>query len=117
MQDLSPNEKNQLTDKIISLYSVIDHERAANYFGGYRNMIQAFATTTGAEYDIPEPLEAGTDTAYVRMARMVQETGYSPIRKEFLKAGEEGKRRLVRQFVHACGASAYQIRRFLHIEK
>lgn len=117
MQDLNPNEKNQLTDKIISLYSVIDYERAANYFGGYRNMIQAFTTTTGAEYDIPEPLEAGTDTAYVRMARMVQETGYSSVRKQFLKAGKDEIRNLIRRFQEECRASDYQIRRFLHIKK
>lgn len=115
MQDLTPSEKNQLTDKIISLYSVIHHKRAADCFGGYRNMIQAFTTTTGADYDIPEPQEASTDTAYVKMARMVQETGYSAIRKQFLKAGTEEIQELVRRFMGECHASEYQIRRFLHL--
>ena len=68
---LGKNEKEQLTDYIISTYNVIDYQEAIRYFGSYEQMLLAMHSTTGSEYDIQEQFIGKSDDCYTRIGSIL----------------------------------------------
>jgi len=68
-KSLSDKEKNQITDFIISTYSIIDHDAAINYFGSYDVMIAAARNNTGSEYEIQEDTIGWSDAVYPQITK------------------------------------------------
>lgn len=68
---LSLKEQNQLTDIIVSIYSVIDHQAAIRQFGSYEEMLIADHSTTGGEYEMDEVFIGKDDSWYNRMTTIL----------------------------------------------
>lgn len=112
---LGKEERDQLTDFIISTYLVVDFEAAGAYFGSVEKMIQAFDVTTGAEYEVKEEFEPEPDTAYVEMIRLFEKEHNDLIFKPFLSISEEERRIMQKQLARRTSASYRQTSRFLHL--
>lgn len=108
-------EKVQLTDFIISTYSVIDHETACNYFGGYEQELLAADSTKGSEYDIPEKFIGKSDKFYGRFTTLIMENYSFKDIHEILCLPEEEKRRLFTFLLSKTHAPRKQIAAFLHL--
>lgn len=77
---LDKKEAQQLTDYIISKYSVIDFEEAVRFFDTYEDMIVAINSNTGAEYDLNEVFVGKNDIYYTSMInKLIKEYGLADI--------------------------------------
>ena len=112
---LGDDERDQLTDFIISTYLVVDFEAAGAYFGSMEKLIQACDVTTGAEYDIQEEFEPEPDTGYVEMIGVLEKEGYDLASKSFLSLPEGERRQLLKHLTRHTSASRRQASRFLHL--
>lgn len=96
MEPLSLFEKQRLTDCIIKEYEFIDFSKTISYYKNYRKMVSAINDNTGAEYDVEEVFEPGTDKIYYRLMRAVDTLArYRDIHQ--LLATPELERRIVGQ--------------------
>ena len=68
---LTAEERQQLTDHIISLWNVVDYEEAAAFFPSFDAMVRAFHDNTGSEYDIKEERNDWSDTVYQDCTRVL----------------------------------------------
>lgn len=109
-------ECEQLTDYIISTYSVIDHQKAVSYFKSYEDELIAAKATTGSEYDINEHFTGKNDKYYATMSRILLETGMVTDIHDVYTMSNEKKGlcyKLLRQKTLAYGK---QIASFLHYQ-
>lgn len=111
----SKQEKEQLTDFIISTYSAIDHEASTRYFGGYEQELAAAHSTSGSEYDITEGFVGKSDAHYTRLSSLVLKDDKFKDIHDILSLSEEGKYRLLDTLKHKSSAPEKQIRAFLHL--
>ena len=87
---LDREEREQLTDFIITQYSVIDHASAARFFDGYEQMLTALHADTGSEHDLNEVFVGKSDACYARMVNaLLRKTGWKDIHDLFLLTPEE----------------------------
>ena len=115
-KSLNINEKKQLVDFIVREYSVIDFRNAVSYYGCYRDMLTAFSSNTGSEYDIREPHDPHSGAAYRNMARhLAADKRFSGI-DDVLKLPAEARIAYLNELVSACGVSLNHARKFLRIE-
>ena len=68
---LDNKEKLQLTDRIISVYDIIDHKEAERFFDGYENMIAAMHSNTGSEHDLNEVTVGRSDACYAQITKLL----------------------------------------------
>ena len=113
---LNEQEREQLTDFIISTYNVIDFDKASKFFNGYDNMLQAMHANTGSEYDLKEVFVGRSDMYYGVMALILQRSGKVKEIHEALSFPERKKLALFRLLRRECAASDVQIRKFLHLQ-
>lgn len=112
---LNREEKEQLTDFIISTYNVVDYKVAIDYFGSYNNMLLAMHSTTGSEHDIKETFVGKSDIYYSQMINIVlRETKVRDIHK-ILSWDDEKKFRLFMLLKHELPATDRQIAKFLRM--
>lgn len=111
----SKQEKEQLTDFIISTYSAIDHEASTRYFGGYEQELVAAHSTSGSEYDITEGFVGKSDAHYTRLSSLVLKDDKFKDIHDILSLSEEGKYHLLDTLKHKSSAPEKQIRAFLHL--
>ena len=87
---LCREERNQLTDYIVNLYSILDQAAAARFFDGYGQMLTALHADTGSEHDLNEPFVGKSDACYARMTRFIlQKTAMEDIHDLFLLTAEK----------------------------
>ena len=110
-EGLSVQEQRQLTDYIISQYSAIDHEVAAQYWGGSERMAASYQIVSGSEYDISEEKE--DDIPYRNILREVRQRGYKGTEYQYLKESGNNFQRWF--FDLQCFAPRWQVLRFLHL--
>ena len=114
-RELSSEERQQLTDFIISTYNVIDYWEACRYFDNYLDMIHSIHANTGSEYDLNEPFLGKSDKPFANMTHiMMRECGFEDIH-EILRMDNEGKWKLfdiLRKHTDVMGA---QIAKYLHL--
>jgi len=112
---LDRNEKEQLTDYIISTYNVIDYQAAISRFGSYESMLVAMHSTTGSEHDIQETFVGRSDKYYSQMISIIlRETGVSDIH-EVLGWSAAAKFDLFMLLRHQISATDKQIAKFLRM--
>ena len=112
---LNPAERERMTDTILQLYSVIDHDAALRRFGSYEALLQLLHTSSGADYDLKEERRWESDLPYRRACRMLQENGYDLATKSFLTHPLPDD--LLRRLLRKTGLSPYQLERFFHLDR
>lgn len=117
MSRLNQEEKELLTDLIISLYMPVDKEALLDYYSDLPQMVSAMNASTGSDYDIREKVTPHSDLVYNRMIEVVRaETGLDMVRKVVVLP-EERKMKLVAILQKAIpSAQLYQICKFLHLK-
>ena len=117
MSRLNQEEKELLTDLIISLYMPVDKEALLDYYSDLPQMVSAMNASTGSDYDIREKVTPHSDLVYNRMIEVVRaETGLDVVRKVVVLP-EECKMELVAKLQKAIpSAQLYQICKFLHLK-
>lgn len=108
-------EREQLTDYIISTYSVIDHKAAISHFKSYENELITAHANTGSEYDIKEQFIGRSDACYVKMTRALLASGLVKDIREIFSMTPEQKRKAFRYINVRVDAPGKQIAAFLHI--
>lgn len=108
-------ECEQLTDYIISTYSVIDHKAATSYFKSYENELITAHANTGSEYDIKEHFIGRSDACYVKMTRTLLASGMVKDIHDVYSMTPEEKRKAFRYLNSRIDAPGKQIAAFLHI--
>lgn len=112
---LAPEESKQLTDCIVSTYSVIDFAACSCLYGSFDGMLLAFRSNTGSEYEIKEERERRSDSIYIKMTNFVsQERGLRNI-GDLLRMPPEEKAAYADTLIANCGANVHQLRKFLHL--
>lgn len=111
---LSSKEEKQLIDFILSTYTPIDYETLVRFYGSYGNMLKAFNSNTGDEYDIKEDYSVEPDTAYLEMVAVLKAKGFKYV-KTVIVLSEEKKLELLRELKMKTSGSERQIRKFLHL--
>ncbi len=113
--ELTLDESKQLTDQIVSIYSVIDFTACTRLDGSFDGMLLAFRSNTGSEYEIKEERERRLDSIYIKMANFVsQERGLRNI-GDLLRLPVHEKITYSHKLIACCGANTYQVKKFLHI--
>ena len=108
-------ECEQLTDYIISTYSVIDHEAAISFFQSYGNELITAHANTGNEHDIKEHFVGRSDVCYNKMTQILLKTGRVGDIHELYIMSEEEKWRVFNFLRARINAPARQIAAFLHL--
>lgn len=115
-KSLNMSEKMQLIDFIAREYSVIDFKRTIGYYGSYVNMLTAFSSNTGSEYDIREPHDPHSGAAYRKMTHhLASDKRFSGI-EDVLRLPAEERIAYINELVSTCGVSIEHARKFLRIE-
>lgn len=107
--------KEQLTDFIITTYSVIEHKMAQRYFNGYEQELVAAHANTGSEYDINEVFIGKSDAWYAGMTNILIKEGCVLDIHEILTMPVEEKQRLFDLLWRKTGTPWKQIAAFLHL--
>ena len=112
---LNKQEKEQLTDHIISTYSIIRHEEANRYFDSYQDRITADHSVSAREYDLNEVFVGKSDVYYAQMISIIlRERGISDIH-EILSYGEAEKKELFLFLSKKTRAPGSQIAKLLRM--
>ena len=107
-------ERNQLTDFIITTYSVINHKAAIRFFGSYEEELIAAHASTGSEYDINEVFIGKSDAEYAHMRKVIRQTGRFKDIHDILSLPLPEKQGLFQLLREKTFAPAEQIAAFLH---
>lgn len=108
-------ERNQLTDYIITTYSVIGHKEAIRFFGSYEEELIAAHANTGSEYDLNEVFVGKSDAVYATMRRAIRQTGQFTDLHEILSLPTPKKTELFQLLRRQTTAMSKQIAAFLHL--
>ena len=114
-RNLSRSEQLQLTDYIIRIYNRIDYTTAADYFGGYSQLITAINTTKGSEYAIKEDFTSGSDRIYSKMTQFLLESGAVECIDDLLLLSQAERVALLDPLCIATGASVKKASKYLHV--
>ena len=114
-EKLCRTEKQQLIDYIINNYNVIDYECLLSSYTSYEGMLDAFANTKGAEYDIEEEFDSYSNRNYGRMTAYLKEKGNLVEPKEVIRLPIDKRRAFAKLLISRGGFSEYQVRKYLHL--
>ena len=112
---LNNEEKQQLTDFIISTYNVIDYQNAIQFFGSYDDMLLAMHSTTGSEYDLKEAVIGKSDAHYAPMVNTVMRELCPDDIHDILGFPPEKKWEVFQVIRKHSFALSEQIAKFLHM--
>lgn len=115
--DLSASEKRQLVDLIVCEYSVVDFESAISYYGSYEEMLTAFASNTGSEYDFSEPFDPYSGQAYGKMASYLAKDGRYRSIGDVFRLPLNMLTEYLGELVSHCGVRQSHAMKFLHIRQ
>ena len=113
-KDMDSEEREYLTDYIITLYFPFDAAKTYGYYKSYKDMVCAINSNTGNEYDISELHYCKTDVPYREMMSCISKLDIPDIHK-VITADEKEKRRLFAILKSRTSGTSVQIRKFLHI--
>lgn len=110
---LSPIERLQMIDFIVSSYNSVNYTAVASYFNGIMDKaILVMESNSGSEHDIPEDFE--NYGLYLRMMKICQDNGIDLHTINFENYSEEELNN-VALMLKPSGAPLKQIYKFLHI--
>lgn len=117
MFDSLPDRKEceQLTDYIVSTYSVIKNEEALGFFKSYEDELITAHANTGSEYDIKEGFIGRSDACYSKMTRLLIQSGKVRDIHNIYTMTDEQKRDAYYYLKARINAPGTQIRAFLHL--
>lgn len=110
----SNKECEQLTDFIISTYSIIDHAASVSYFKSYKDELTAAHATTGSEHDLKETFNGKSDRYYNAMTKILLDAKEVKDIHEVYTMSIEQKRRCFDLLKRKTVAPWRQITSFLH---
>lgn len=115
---LGKEEKEQLTDYIISVYNAIDFAALESLYRSYEDMLYSFNANTFNEYDISEDADerTGDDRVYNRLAKQVLALGKYASVKDILRLSDDERFRLALMLQARTGASYKQAGAFVHLK-
>lgn len=114
-EKLCRTEKQQLIDYIINSYNVIDYDCLLSFYKSYEGMLEAFANTKGAEYDIEEEFDSYSNRNYGRIASYLKEKGNLAEPKNAIRLPIDKRRAFAKLLISRGGFSEYQVRKYLHL--
>ena len=109
-KDLNHQEREYLTDHIISIYNFVEYDTIAGYFGSFENAIITMEANSGSEYDIKEDWE--DYSLYRTMTLICKGLDIDMDTVNFDTVKDSVLRDLAYRF-RMAGASEMQIRKFL----
>lgn len=112
---LDSNESEQLCDRIVSIYNVIDYDRATSFFDGYESMCLAASSNTGSEYEIREEFTPDSDTAYARLEEKVREMTSLRNPRDVVRLEAEVKARIATSALSSGIATPLQVKKYLRL--
>ncbi|MBR5299935.1 MAG: transposase [Bacteroidales bacterium] len=115
MKDLTPEDKNKLSDHIISIYFPFDIKRTTDCYGSYEEMLIAINSNTGSEYEIIETEYCRSDKAYRDIISYLHKKGITDVHV-VISMDEKSKLAMMRDIKSHTSASYTQIRKFLHLQ-
>jgi hypothetical protein len=116
LKDIDPQEKELLTDYIITLYFPFNKNISEKYFRSYKDMVTAVNSNTGSEYDIVEKHYGKTDAPYREILQYLRKIGVTDP-KSLIIEQDEVKKRYYLMLKENTTARPVQIRKFLHMKK
>lgn len=108
---LSPAEMERMIDYIIFTYRIIEYDIIAGFYNSFEEMIIAFDSTTGSEYEIAEEYISESDKGYMELISFMWADGMNRV----YQMSDEGKMDLAKRMYSSTRASKRQIRKFLHL--
>ena len=114
-KNLDKKESEQLTDFIISTFSVIDHSTAIRFFGSYENMLTADHSTTGSEYEIREIFTGKSDKVYSQITALLLNSGRFTSIREVLRLSSDERFELFIQLSGKTAATPEQLAKYLRL--
>ena len=114
-EKLSPEERLQVVDYVISKYNIIDYGLLRKMWGDYRSLCDALRVVGGAEYDLNDDCSQEDYRHYYRMANLATRVcgiDLSVSRFEKVDGGE--RLRLAHVLYQETGASRVELAKFLH---
>lgn len=109
--ELDISEKKQMVDFIINLYSTIDFNSAAAFYGSRENMTQAFAYNTGSEYDIEEAFENHSGPSYKKMSQYASKDIHNLLCQPL-----QIRERYLAELLRNCHVKRHHALKFLHLD-
>lgn len=120
---LAESEKQQLIDIIISTYNVIDYEPMIQKYGSIDKVYSVLSMIGGGEYDMNDDLEQEDYKHFYKMIKIAKEEGYDMSSERLYGIGHNHGQLspdiagvMIQRFRTEAGASASEIRKFLHID-
>lgn len=110
---LNPDELKMLTDYIIQSFNSIDYGSLISLYKGYQEMLLAFSSNTGSEYDIQETFTKGSDKAYAYCTNRLLKTGKWKDIRDILSLPEARRRRIGEGLTLKSDISRRQAAKFL----
>ena len=107
-------ERELLTDYIITLYFPFRKDMPCKYFKSYQDMVTAVNSNTGSEYDIIEKHYCKSDVPYREMTKYLKRKGITDA-KTLISESDEVKQRYFTMLRENTSGTAVQVRKFLHI--
>lgn len=114
-EGLQEKELRQLVDYIITSYDVVDHEAMLSSYKSYDGMLEAFANTKGAEYDINEDFDPYSNRNYSRIADYLKQDCGIAKAKDAIRLPVTVRIQLARRLIRRGIAPEYQVRKYLHL--
>ena len=113
---LNPKERKQLTDYIISVYSILDYSFIRQKWDSLEKLSVVLDAVKGADYETAEDYSKEDYRHYCQMNNVARRCGFDPARMRFDTDGfnESGARFLRREFLQNVSASAMEIDKYLH---
>jgi hypothetical protein len=115
MKRLTPLEKKQLTDYIISSYFFIDRSVLMSNFNSYEEMLTSMHSTTGSEHDLKEYFDRMSDSVYRDMIKVARNNSQEDVRSVIVGSSER-KFQMAEEIKRHTTAPLWQIAKFLHLE-
>ena len=110
-------EKLQLTDFIITTYSVIDYRVTRQLFGSIEDAISAMHSNTGNEYDIQEEFTGRTDAHYSNITAAIMHNQKVGDIHDLLALPESARLARLRGIVREMKIPAIQAAKYLRIPR
>lgn len=108
---LSPAEMERMIDYIIFTYRIIEYDIIAGFYNSFEEMIIAFDSTTGSEYEIVEEYVTESDVEYANLISCLWDEELNRV----YQMSDEEKMDLAKRMYSSTRASKRQIRKFLHL--
>ena len=112
---LSEEERQQLTDVIISEYCPFDFKRLSGFFDSYASMLVAINANTGSEYEVKEKYYLHSDREYHGIIKYMRELNKNGHVRDVIMLPVDKKVELYRSLRFHTDANPLQIKKFLHL--